>query len=188
MQVWDYSWLVTLSRSHCRSSMGFAEPVQQRIKSMRIIDFNKANAQNCEADKKTFSKDRLCTCTRPACICHAWLRMDMPDVSFLSVTLNGNEVNQTGTLILFQKKNHLNIWSVVPTYLFCAHRQGLQIHFHKSTPTLLPSSGTFPSSVLISLQARLGNSITSFLQSLSWDFQDLLSYCCFQMELKANTV
>lgn len=76
---------------------------------MRIIDFNKANAQDREADKKTFSKDRLCTCMTQAWICHVGLRTDMPDVSFFSVTLNGNRVNQTGTLILFQKRNHLNI-------------------------------------------------------------------------------
>lgn len=76
---------------------------------MRIIDFNKENAQNREVDKKTFSKDRLCTCMRQAHICHIRLRTGTADVSFLSVTLNGNGANQTGTLILFQKRNHLNI-------------------------------------------------------------------------------
>lgn len=40
MQVWDCDWFVTLSRSHCRSSRRFGEPVQKRIKSMRIIDLN----------------------------------------------------------------------------------------------------------------------------------------------------
>lgn len=84
--------------------MAFGEPLQQRIKSMGIIDFNKENAQDCEVDKKTFSKDKLCICTRQAHTRHVWLRMDMPDVSFLSVTFNGNGANQTGTSILFRKR------------------------------------------------------------------------------------
>lgn len=122
--------------------MGFGEPVQQRIKSMRTIDFKKENAQDREVDKKTFSKDKLCTCTRQAHICHVWLKMDTPDVSFLRVTFNGNRENQMGTLILFQKRNHLNIWSVVPCFLHTGRD-------YKFTFTLFPSSGTFNSQCCI---------------------------------------
>lgn len=164
MQVWDYNWLVTLSRSHCRSSMGFGEHVQQKIKSMRIIDFNKEKAQDHEVDKKTFSKDRLCTCTRQARTCHAWLRTDTPDVSFLSVTFNGNGVNQTGTLTLFRRGN---TWtSEVWCPLTCSVHTGRD---YKSTFIKahlcfsLAQALSIPSAMLTSLPARLGSSIMSFL-------------------------
>lgn len=87
--------------------MGFGEPVQQRIKSMKIIDLNKENAQDHEADK-TFSKDRLHVHEPGTHLPHMagdrHARCILPQRAF-----NGNGTNQTGTLILFQKRNHLNI-------------------------------------------------------------------------------
>lgn len=159
MQVQDYNWLVTLSRSRCRSSMGFGEPVQQRIKSMGIIDFNKENEQDCEVDKNTFSKDKLSMCMRQARTCHAWLRMDMPDVSFLSVTFNGNGAIRLAPWSCFKEGSLEPLKRGAHLPVLCT-RVGTTNSLSRFS---LAQTLSIPSAVFISLQARLGNSIMPFL-------------------------
>lgn len=121
---------------------------------------------------------------KAAPICHRWLRTGKLDVPLPSLTFNWNGANQTGTLILFQKGNHLNVLSVVDAYLFPADQGGLQVHFHQSTPMLLPG---LCSSHSQRSAGFTGNGTMPFPCSLSCNFQDRLNYRCFQPELKTNT-
>lgn len=116
--------------------MGFGEPVQQRIKSMMTIDFNKENAQDHEVDKKTFSKDKLCACTRQAHICHVWLKMDTPDVSFLSVTLNGN--GRLDPVSEEESPEHLECGALLP--VFCTPVGTTNSHFSLAQALSIPSA------------------------------------------------
>lgn len=191
MQIWDCGWLVTLSRSHCRSSRGFGEPGQKRIKSMRImriIDFKNVRKTTKQIKRRVPRTDSARAEDRHLSATHGWGQPHLMYHSPVWLLTGTGQIRLTPWSCFRRGIACISeVWCPLPCVI--QTNRDCKFSFIKAHRRFsLAYALSIPTPVLVPLPARSGNSTTSFPCSLSRSFQDRPNYRCFQPELKTNTV